>query len=197
MHMAVDMLSLSAQIGFSAFCSPSPAMSGSTSTSGSSGLGSAEIVVALSAVIRAEELPAIAELRLELERKSMVAEDATASTQRDKSTAAQRYQALMRDARAIADEAADAGVHSDLVAEYAHSMDSCWACGRLVLSTLLERATPSVEVCRSCMEQLRARGWRASGGVCACGVDIGMGSIGGRRRCMHCALQFVRHRRRA
>jgi hypothetical protein len=40
-------------------------MSGSTSTSGSA-LGSAEIVAALSVVIRTEEAPALVELRLEL-----------------------------------------------------------------------------------------------------------------------------------
>jgi hypothetical protein len=125
----------------------------------------------------------------------MIAEEATARAQLDASTAAQRYQSLMRDARTIADEAVVAGVHSDLAMEYAHGMDQCGACGSLVLFILLERATPSVEVCRSCMEQLRARGWRASGGVCDCGVDTGMGSIGGRRRCMDCAMRFVRRRR--
>jgi hypothetical protein len=161
-------------------------MSGATSTStsgaGSSGLGSAEIVAALSAVIRAEEAPAIAELRLEeQERRSM-------------SAAAQRFQSLMYDARALADQVAGAGVESELVNLYSIRED-CWGCGRLVLASRLELATPCVVAFQCCMEPLRARGWRASGGVCDCGVDIGMGSIRGRRRCMHCALRFVRRRR--
>ena len=169
-------------------------MSGAASTSGSSGLGSAEIVAALSAVIRAEDAPAVAELRLELERRSLAAEDAAAGAQRDKSAAFQRFQSLMFDTRALADQAAGAGVESELVNLYSLRED-CWGCGRFVLARRLEQVTPSVAACQSCMEQLRARGWRASGGVCDCGVDIGMGSIGGRRRCMHCALRFVRRRR--
>ncbi len=196
------MLSLSAQTVFSAFLQPTPAMSGSTSASGSGvgsgGLGSAEIVAALSAVLRAEELPAMAELRLALERKSMAAEDAAASAQRNQSiaaqVAAQRYQALMRDTRALADQAVEAGLQGLLVENYATRVEECWGCGRIVPVAHLEQATPSVMACRRCMEQLRARGWRASGGVCGCGVDIGMGSVGGRRRCMHCALRFVRRR---
>jgi hypothetical protein len=182
-------------------------MSGSTTASasafgagsGAGGLGSAEIVAALSAVIRAVELPAVAELRLALERKSMAAEDTAASAQRNPSIAAQvaalRYQALMRDARALADQAVDAGLQGLLVENYATAVEECWGCGRIVPVAHLEQATPSVLACRRCMEQLRARGWRASGGVCGCGVDIGMGSVGGRRRCMHCALRFVRRRR--
>jgi hypothetical protein len=96
---------------------------------------------------------------------------------------------VIADTTQLARLARYAGVRGDLVQEY-DPRYSC-RCGVEV------HADVPWHLCQECVAPLLARGWRRLDGSdlvdCACG-DFANGWIGGRSRCVRCALRFVQRR---
>jgi hypothetical protein len=156
-------------------------------------MASSDAAAALAAVLRHAELPALTELRAALSAAEARAAEAAARHAEEIAAWRARATRVSPATPWIWRRMRTAGLEGALLDEYAPVDPPCRACGA--------EADGGWDLCTGCLAPLLARGWHAVGedpadrADCMWGSDAPAGVLGGRTRCVDCALHLVRRRR--